>query len=171
MDEQTAPQPEPARMPESTHLDTVAANILKDAMGLATAYLGEKAKRQNILNYAGANLAYIHAKNTARKVNMTESESNGLTPYPGSKTTNVSIEESAVSQEPPTTTVPPAPPATAKPWKRWLFNAGLLALGFAVPWAPTAIKIGMSILNPTAVVVPEPPPPNTSNPGVGLTVE
>lgn len=54
-------------------------NLLDD---LCRSYLGEKIKRQNILNQNGANLVFLHAQDVASKLKLAEDLRQNITPYP-----------------------------------------------------------------------------------------
>ena len=56
---------------------------------ILAAYAGEKIKRENMLNQAGANLIYLHGRNTAKQLDLTDDERATIAPFPASEKTVV----------------------------------------------------------------------------------
>lgn len=69
--------------------DQLLDDLVRNVLG---AYLGEKIKGQNILNMNGANLAYTHAIDIAHKLGLPEDYIKNITPFPGSTTTNIVVQ-------------------------------------------------------------------------------
>jgi len=57
----------------------MADQLLDDML---RAYLGEKIKRDNILNQNGANLVFLHGKSVGRELGLSDEDLSQITPFP-----------------------------------------------------------------------------------------
>lgn len=90
-------------------------------------WFGEQLKAKNILNQNGANLVFVHGKDMARKVGLTEEEISHIMPYPGK---TVVLVGSSPQDEQQNEAVPPpqaAPPSTAQKIGKYLIPLALAA--------------------------------------------
>jgi hypothetical protein len=69
--------------------DQVLDDLVRGVIGK---YLGEKIKRQNILNQNGANLVYLHGQDIGRKLGLPEDVLDNVTPFPAQQTVVVQQE-------------------------------------------------------------------------------
>jgi outer membrane biosynthesis protein TonB len=75
------------------------------------AWAGEKIKKINILNQNGANLAYVHGQDIAKKLGLEKDVRDNITPFPA--TVNIAVECGGDKEEPE-----PEPEQEVKPPKK-----------------------------------------------------
>lgn len=153
--------------------DPMLDRIIEMQVELATRYLGERIKAQNILNQHGANFTYLDGQYRGRLLKLPDEVLANVTPFPKNTTVMVSQEKQADDPvdkaierlEELKKSMTPEKSNTAGLAKRlapWLLAAGLGGWGiyqFATPDDAPDIA-------PPAAVQYDP-----SNHGVGFTVE
>jgi len=82
--------------------DELLDSIVETQVGLAKAYLGEKIKGLNIHNQNGSNLVFLHGKDVAKKLGLSEDDIKQITPFPATQTVVIEspVVESPVIQQP-----------------------------------------------------------------------
>ena len=153
--------------------------LLDDMARLMISYLGERVKRQNIINQAGANTVYINAHEVAKAIGLSERVRNNLTPFPG---TNVSIVEAPLPPvaEPIAKEQDAAPPAEKRIEPTPKVDPHLPArksrLRRLVPWVISAglaggAGVGGYVLNQYFQQKNQPPAIEQRNGEVGVEIE
>lgn len=140
-------------------MDNLIDKLIEAKVQIAKELARVKIQQQDIKNYAGANLAYNHAADTANKLGLSETQKLGISPFPGQTTINVSREAQAEEQPKP---------------KSWLWSAAGLVLAVlasgGVGSAITAAALEWMTTDPPP---PQDPPAVAEeiDPNVGLEVE
>lgn len=78
--------------------DPMLDRIIETQLELATRYLGERIKAQNILNQHGANFAYLDGQYRGRLLKLPQEVLDNVTPFPQRTTVVVNQEPPAESQ-------------------------------------------------------------------------
>ena len=156
-EQEQAQQPSPQN---SKDLDTIANQFVGDAAATLVGYLKEKVKRQNIINYNGANMAYTHGKDIAQKLRLGDVY-HDIAPFPSRTEINVEA--------------PPAKPSEAGlPIPKWAISTiASLLTGSALTGGGLALYNHYfgEVSGDVSEVNVNMPPGETSQGTVGLTVE
>lgn len=125
------------------------SKVIDTTLEIQKEYARNKIQQKEILNYAGANLAYTHAADMSNKLGLNDEQKLGVQPFPASH--SIRIEQNTTTPEQSTT---PTTPTPTKNKSKLLLAAGITAASLLSGGAGAALSPTiLSMLNKKEEVV------------------